>query len=136
MRSHFILIFMLGMLIIGCKNKTTENPCIKNIIAQDELLGKVRNNICKTQSLSKAISDYTQGMRHLILVGCPQEFNDAFETHIVAWENMIPIADKYPEERGEMHDIFDRIKAKSDKDFDDQLQSIWDSWAQVEKQFK
>ena len=68
---------------------------------------------------------------------CPEAFTTAFEKHIKAWIATIPVLDKYPDLRGEMHDVFDIIEAGEHQDtFKALVKAIWDSWAEVEEAMK
>ena len=126
---------MISLLFVDCKQPSVqkESPCINNIIAKDKILGKVRNQYSTQNSLSSTIYNYTEGLRQLEFQSCPDNFKAAFLKHIAAWDEMLPITDKYPDIRGEMHDAFDKIKAQGDQSFESQLQIIWDTWDEVEK---
>jgi hypothetical protein len=135
MRLQFILLIFLFSSTNACnqKAKNEDNACIKFIMEKDELLGKVRNQYSKQHNLSTTIYYYTEGLRALDYQQCPEAFRSAFMAHIEAWDDMLRVTDKYPDIRGELHDVFDSIKIKGNPEFETQLKQIWDTWAKVEQ---
>ena len=99
-----------SQLITETESISNSKNCIKNIIAEDESLGKTRNHNCEKISLSETIRIYANGLEALDFAECPEKFSTAFQSHIKAWKEMIIITDKYPNLRGEMHDLFDEIE--------------------------
>ena len=118
-------------------NPTTTSKaasCIEYIIAQDGSLGGIRNHACEKISLAQTIRQYADAIEQLDYTNCPPAFEAAFTNHIRAWREMIPLVEKYPELRGEMHDLFDELeKGKDTDEFKPLLKSIWDTWGEVEK---
>ncbi len=111
----------------------TPRNCIQQIIAIDDSLGTLRNHACENIPLAETIRNYADGLSQLNYNNCPPAFNKAFEKHWTAWREMIPLVEKYPEMRGEMHDLFDQIKMTKDSvTFNPLLNDIWDTWAEVE----
>lgn len=50
---------------------------------------------------------------------------------------MLEITNKYPELRGEMHNLFDQLEKGNDAaEFKRYLKQIWDTWAEIEKFIK
>lgn len=145
MKNLFSAIFLcLATLLTSCnsdvnnKSKeadTTNTPsCIELTIKMDDSLGTVRNHACETISLSETIDQYVKELRSLDYEGCPEGFTNAFEKHMDAWTKMTTLTDNYPEIRGEMHQLFDELKASEDSvEFNQKLQAIWDTWGEVEK---
>ena len=108
--------------------------CVAYVLAQDDSLGAIRNHACETISLAETIRNYTDGLEHINYNGCPAEFKEAFKAHWEAWRQMIPLVEKYPNLRGEMHDLFDVLEEGEHADeFKPLLQAIWDTWGEVEK---
>lgn len=152
MKNLIVLFFILSL--VSCKDKNTNNTsenataleqieeisekeCINKILDADSKLGKERNVLCKTVSLSETIKTYVAGMKTLDFENCPQDFTKAFNSHIEAWNAMIPVTDNYPNLRGEMHDLFKEIEKSNDSIvFTKKLSSIWDTWAIVEERIK
>ena len=64
---------------------------------------------------------------------CPDPFQAAFRDHRIAWEKLKEFTDDYPSLRGEMHELFDKIKKenKSPK-FNKLLAEVWRTWEMVE----
>lgn len=103
----------------------------------DASLGKIRNHDCETISLSQTILKYTQGVKKINYSNCPKEFVDAFENHRQAWIKMLSVTDKYPDLKGEIHDLFNILEKGNDKEtFKPLLKSIWDTWGEVENAMK
>ena len=126
-----------NLIVPGEEVNLPESSCIEKIIAADSQLGKIRNHACEKQSLSLTISEYIAALKKLDYSGCPEAFVKAFNRHQQAWLDMIPVTDKYPELRGEMHDLFDIIERASDAEtFKIRLKGIWDTWAEVEAAMK
>lgn len=152
MKKIIVLFFIL--LLVSCKDKNTNNTsenataleqieeisekeCINKILDADSKLGKERNVLCETVSLSETIKTYVAGMKALDFENCPQDFTKAFNSHIEAWNAMIPVTDNYPNLRGEMHDLFKELEKSNDSIvFTKKLSSIWDTWAIVEERIK
>ena len=108
--------------------------CIKEVFALDDSLGSVRNHACESIPLSETIINYTTALKSLNYQQCPKAFAQAFNTHWKAWDEMIPVVNKYPDLRGEMHDLFDQIEKGPDSStFKIKLKAIWDTWAIVEQ---
>ncbi len=107
--------------------------CIQRVIALDDSLGRARNYACEKISMAETIRNYADGMRKADFRHCPSEFSAAFERHRQAWLNMVPLVEKYPDMRGEMHLLFNQLELGKDAaTFNPLLKDIWDTWAQVE----
>lgn len=114
-----------------------EKTCINKVIAQDDALGKIRNHSCETISLSETIRNYTNGIEKINFEDCPKGFTKAFKEHKNAWIEILVITNKYPNLRGEMHQLFDELGKGEDKEsFKPLLDAIWTTWAKVEKSMK
>ncbi len=107
--------------------------CIEKILAEDGTYGKERNHACETISLEETINKYTAQIRSLDYTDCPEAFTKAFLDHITAWDSIVPVTSKYPDLRGEMHDLFDEIEQSADSmEFKERLALIWSTWEAVE----
>lgn len=141
-------IIVVGTLLLACKNTeenkkeipaaeelySSENDCMDRIIEKDAALGKARNEATTTLPTSEAIDIYVDGMEALDFRKCPGPFIAAFEDHIEAWASIKEITDKYPDLRGEMHDVFDQLERTEDGDrFKFLLADIWSTWEKVER---
>lgn len=137
-----ILLAIVVVLLLSCnesasidKNKAKEKDCVQHIISLDDSLGKVRNRNSKKISLSETILEYAYGINEEDFKNCSPQFTAAFNHHKESWLHMKSITDKYPELRGEMHELFDQIKEGKDSSaFKIRLEAIWNTWADVEKQ--
>jgi len=132
--NTFQLLFLCLFTCNSNNYKEQRKSCIDRVIKTDDSLGQIRNHACKTKSLSNTIKDYTSSLKELEFNDCPEEFHVAFKEHINAWEAMISITDNYPEARGEMHDLFDKIELSADSMvFKRKLKRIWNSWAPIDE---
>lgn len=143
--STFYLFILIG-LFLACKEPNAKQPtknavvdltkaCLDRVMAQDDSLGKARNHACETISLSETIKQYVSGLENIDYSNCPEAFVNAFKAHREAWTAMMEVTDKYPDLRGEMHDLFDELEKSEDADtFKSLLKPIWDTWALVEKE--
>ena len=108
--------------------------CITFIIEEDNVLGELRNKAPLDIPLHKAIKQYAEALYNLDYTECPEEFTKAFLAHVADWESLIPIAKKYPDKRGEMHDVFDELRETEDGEaFEQRINEIRASWKIVEK---
>ncbi len=106
--------------------------CIRQILAADDSLGRLRNHACETSSLSVSINEYLKALDALDFGGCPSDFTSAFRKHQGAWYDMLSVTDRYPHLRGEMHLLFKELESSEDADmFAAVLQRIGDSWSEV-----
>ncbi len=139
----FTILLLFGFATFSCSPKnhkstiTTANiekSCIDRVISADNALGSARNHNCEVMSLSETIKLYTDGIDKIDFKDCPADFTKAFDDHKKAWVEMLTITDKYPDLRGEMHDLFKILEEGKDKaSFDPLLATIWSTWADVEK---
>ena len=114
--------------------KEQESACKKSVMKVDAGIAAKRNKACKKQSLGKTISEYIYGLEHSDFTHCPESFKSAFYDHIIAWKETLPIAEKYPDLRGEMHALFEQIEAGPDGDaFKPLVAKVWSTWEEVEK---
>ncbi len=150
-KLRFTTLFLLCCIfLLSCDNadskqqnptaaQTTISPqkAIEKVIAQDETLGGIRNHACETIPLAITIQQYADGLGEIDFSNCPEEFTKAFARHRDAWVQMIPFVEKYPDLRGEMHDLFDQFEKGDEADiFKPLLKAIWDTWAEVEEAMK
>lgn len=140
-------VFIAGcILLLSCGNKHKlkdhvssnehaglERACIENIIEKDSELGKIRNFNCEEMPMSEAINRYVKKLNSLDFSSCSKEFTAAFQKHIEAWLSFTQVSDRYPNLRGEMHDVFAEIEKSTDSlEFRRLEKQIWDSWKEVE----
>nr|WP_294935158.1 hypothetical protein [uncultured Flavobacterium sp.] len=134
-----ILLAMLFCLSFSCRRDDTtvvkkERRCIDRVLVEDDAIGKLRNQECKTASMSRTILNYTDRMKAIDLKDCPENFTKAYTAHRKAWEDLVPITDNYPALRGEMHDLFRQIETGKDSVlFKKRVAEVWSTWAEVEK---
>ena len=140
-------LFILSVLFLACsqpknsgqeviKSETALNSrqCIDQIIAQDDSLGKVRNHACERISLAQTIREYTDAMGQFDYQNCPADFTIAFKKHREAWVALIPIVEKYPDMRGEMHTLFEILENGAHAAaFKLLVKAVWDTWGEVEE---
>ena len=108
---------------------------IRAVLEEDTRLGGVRNHAPESMPLAEAVGAYVRSLDAIDFGECPADFTAAFERHRDAWQESIPYLEEYPELRGEIHDLFDEIRAVS-ADARMRIESIekgiWDTWAEVE----
>ena len=116
---------------------TSTQDCMKRVIALDDSLGKLRNHACEKISLAETIRNYADGLQKIDFSNCPADFTAAFEKHRQAWLQLIPAVEKYPDLRGEMHDLFDGLEHGKDADaFKPLVKTVWDTWEEIETVMK
>lgn len=109
---------------------------ISDILDHDARIGKIRNHACENQPLSTTVTDYVEAMREIDFSKAPNDFTEAFEQHIAAWEHSIPFMQQFPDLRGEMHDLFEEIRSSSatnQSTLEDHEKEIWGTWAEIER---
>jgi len=103
------------------------------VISTDDSLGLIRNFQSEKTSLSVSIGQYVAEISTLDLSECPEEFRKAFTDHVLAWQEILAVTDRYGSLRGEMHDLFEMIETGKDSVvFGDKQRRIWETWAEVE----
>ncbi len=79
---------------------------IRRVLDLDMKLGADRDIYCQQHSLAEAVKKYVLEIRAVDFSGCSDEFSAAFIRHTAAWENSIPFFERFPDLRGEMHELF------------------------------
>ena len=108
---------------------------IQNAIAADARLSGTRNEATREQPLSTAIEEYVAGLKALDLDAAPQDFRDALATHREAWVKIGAYLKDFSELRGEMHDVFDKVRVETNTtlaEFTRLEKALFDTWADVE----
>jgi vacuolar-type H+-ATPase subunit I/STV1 len=143
----YFAILILALSVLSCNNSEKKNnqtklesvaikkaKCIENILQRDSELGDIRNHASEQSSLSKTIDDYANSVKSLDFKNCPDKFTIAFHKHIKAWLDLKKVSDKYPELRGELHEIFSELEKKKDSiEFKLRQAKIFDTWKIVEE---
>lgn len=118
------------------KNAVSEQFHSDRLFREDSELGKIRNHACEKVSLSQAVKQYTSAIKEIDFDGCPNGLKSAFEKHIQAWEDAIPFFEKHSKLRGEMHDLFEKIRSfggQEKQNLEGIEKAIWGTWGEVEK---
>lgn len=129
----------LLLLLSSCAAATpVEEPArsIERVLAEDAVLGAVRNDAPRHMPLAQAVRDYAGALDALDLSACPEDFRRAMRRHIAAWWDVLPYVEGFPSLRGEMHDVFDQIHVASNPtadEFQRLVDAIWETWAPVER---
>lgn len=144
----FLTLFVSGI-FISCNSETADSAktdsgtqqeqkiCIDRFLKADDSLGKIRNHACETISLSETILQYENALRKTDYKSCSPSFETAIDKHLDAWHEIVKVTDRYPDLRGEMHDLFSKLENGKDSTlFKPLLDAIWDTWAGVEKFIK
>lgn len=115
------------------KDNAIGSECMKIVLKRDQEFGEIRNHSSEQISLSETIDLYTSSLKSLDYSNCPEKFRLAFDEHINAWLGIKLVSDKYPEIRGELHDLFTRLENSKDSiEFKIQSKKIWDTWNIIE----
>ncbi|WP_353779810.1 hypothetical protein [Winogradskyella sp. 3972H.M.0a.05] len=139
MKTKTLALIIIAFMFLQCKKKSEtvelpEEDCISLILKKDDSLGTIRNHQSEKISLSETINAYVKAMKLMDFSTCPDDFRVAFEDHITAWDKMTLVTNNYPNLRGEMHTLFDKIKkSKNAEEFKQRLDEIWGTWEKVEK---
>lgn len=139
--SFFAVLAVAGILS-GCAetiDQEHQDPTfakvIRKVLEQDTRLGTVRNNASRTGPIALAVEDYVAGLDALDLEYCPEDFRLALRRHRDAWYESVAFLEQHAELRGELHDVFDAIRAKGEKPREglERVEAgIWETWAGVE----
>ena len=143
----YFLNLLLILLLLSCNNAGNKSSkaklesvtninteCIESILKKDSVLGQIRNHASEQISLSETIDNYTNSLKSLDYSDCPDNFTIAFHEHIEAWLELKKASDKYPELRGELHEVFSELEKKKDSlEFKSFETKILDTWETVEK---
>ena len=108
---------------------------ILKVLEQDTRLGTVRNNAPRNAPIAEAVRDYVTGLDALDLNDCPPDFQRALRRHRDAWQASIAFFEQHEELRGELHEVWDDIRARGDEARQnlEQLEAdILETWAEVE----
>jgi ketosteroid isomerase-like protein len=108
---------------------------IRRVLEADSALGAVRNEGVRVCAAHEVVGEYARVLGELDFSGCPGDFREAYWQHTRAWERMVGVLEPYADERGEMHDVFDRLTAEgagSRGRVQDGLDEVWTTWANVE----
>lgn len=119
---------------------THESPdyaqAIAVVLAEDSRLGAARNEATQTQPIGQVVREYVAGLDAIDLQYCPPEFVTALRRHRDAWHDSIEFFDQFGAYRGELHDVFDMIRAEDQTALEglEKVESaIWSTWEEVEK---
>lgn len=108
---------------------------IRSVLARDSELGRMRNHAPESAPVAEAVETYVRELATIDFEGCPPDFEAAFARHRTAWRDSIDFLAGFDELRGEMHDLFDAIRARGGSDraeLEDLERAIWSTWADVE----
>ncbi len=108
---------------------------IYDVLSVDGELGIQRNGATETESIVSSIRTYLAGIDGTDFSACPDDFTEAFRWHRDAWEKSIVFFERFPNLRGEMHELFETIRSEGGEtqiELERIEALIWDSWAEVE----
>ena len=137
------LLTLLAMIIVGTlifnPYRIRHDLAIAAILEQDAELAAKRDRATEKQSAARTAAEYVQAMRKLDYSKTPPEFREAFEKHINAWDKSITFLEQHDDVRGEMHELFDKIREKSRNDkmkLESHVAQIFATWEDVEASAK
>lgn len=105
------------------------------VLEQDSEFGRVRNHAPESGTPAAAIRGYVANLDRIDFSGCPRAFTRAFRQHRDAWEATLPLLDQFDELRGELHEVFEVIRARDAETraaLEQVEQPIWSTWGDVE----
>lgn len=109
---------------------------MQDALRADERLAATRDHDPESIPVADAVRRYVDGLDALDLDDCPASFTRALGAHRDAWAALAPTLDAYPDERGEMHDVFARLADPQHNPdharFDMLVARVWTTWGQVE----
>ncbi len=114
---------------------SSQEGAINRVLEIDAVISKQRNLLSTSVSLDAAVKAYLLGLDAIDFSKCTEKFQLAFRSHRQAWERAIPLLTKHNSLRGEMHTLFDQIKAGSEEDkakLEGILADITQTWKEVE----
>lgn len=103
----------------------TARDAMRRVFKVDELISDLRNHLPEKTTIAIAVANYVRGLDKIDFSGCPPEFVGAFKKHRHAWAASVQFFAQFDDLRGEMHELFDRIRERKD-----------DSSRQLERHFK
>lgn len=111
------------------------SEAIREALAEDSRLGRIRNQATVHQDLASVIGDYADAMDEIDCAACPVDFRDALRRHGRAWRDSIGFFRQFDDLRGEMHLLFDQIRAQGPaarQGLEEAERPIWETWREVE----
>lgn len=125
-------------LLAAASEAPPESPAeaIRTVLERDRELGATRNHQPERDSLANTVRDYAAGLDGIDFSACPKEFTAAFRRHRDAWQAAIEPLGKYDDLRGELHQLFDQIRARGGearKELESLEEQIWGTWKEVEE---
>lgn len=104
---------------------------IDRILEVEVNLGNERNNGSHNGPVHESVERYISQLESIDFSATPAGFDTAFQKHIAAWKNSVPLLKQYSNLRGEMHDVFQLIHQQTDA-LKLVEQSIWTTWYPIE----
>ncbi len=108
---------------------------IRKALAADSKLGSARNAATADEDLATVIENYVDAMDDIDCTACPVDFRDALRRHRQAWRDSIDFFSQFDELRGEMHEVFNQIRAQGSEarhGLETVERPIWETWREVE----
>lgn len=112
-----------------------EREAVESVLAADNAAGERRNHASETSPAAVGVAAYVVELEALDLSRCPDGFARAMTRHREAWAAMVPYLADFAHERGELHDVFDRLESEANPTrtrFEELLAAVWSTWAEVE----
>ncbi len=141
-RACCIVLASIVALLGACTPSKTDSSAtreqaqaIRAALEADAAASAKRNQETKYISPSLAMTDYVVALDAIDLGATTPAFEAAFIAHRDAWNATIGPLRQRSSERGEMHDMFDRLTAPSDpmhETFQRLIDEVWATWADVE----
>lgn len=143
-RCFFSAVLMVSAM--GCSHAGPPEPgtvpdpdpaavAIQSVLAADEVAGARRNEASRHRPLHRVVADYVADLQALDTARCPADFTAALADHREAWRASEEFFARYDGLRGEMHVLFERIRAMGEGDrrgLEEVEEAIWGTWDEVE----
>ena len=126
----------LLLALCACATPPAEERAVDRVLAEDARFGRARDEAPRLVPIAQAVEGYVAGLASVKLTDCPDDFAVAFTDHSQAWALMVPFLRRYPDLRGELHDVFEWLESEDNseaEEFKKLLQAVWDTWKKVEE---
>jgi hypothetical protein len=135
---------------VGCKDSKTASQtkqedhfpaAIREVLAKDQAASTRFRREEKDDRLD-AVRRYCQALRRIDLRQCPNDFQEAFLKHIYAWEELVPLLEKFDGLTGDLMSLFEvgssvvtkqSLTTEGDREFARVRQAISATYFEVEK---
>lgn len=137
------LAVLAGVMLLGaCSSATRSEPAlptaeaVRAALDADAEAAEARNRRTRSAPAHVAVAEYVAALDAIDLSDAPPDFAGALRAHGDAWAALIEPLRLRADERGEMHDLFDRLTSPADpmhERFGLLIDDVWATWTPVEQ---